>query len=209
MRVLVHSVSEFSRNTNFILTHIPVTPMYVQIPSGVGHHQIRVWRYSARGLRNAWGGGQNRRRKVRTVHNIYIKCSSHYNTNNDPLRTSRHYIRYCRESKKPYLGICLGMQVMVIEYVRSILGRKGANSEEFDKNCSDKAVVFMPEIDATNMGGTMRLGARPTIITPTLPDGEKSLAARVYVRLTCSQYHDYSASITIILTSLFNFILLH
>ena len=87
--------------------------------------------------------------------------------------------KYARENKIPYLGICLGMQVMVIDYSRHILLKKSANSEEFNKDSPDKVIVFMPEIDPTTMGGTMRLGARTTIIT-NLPSGELSLASRVY-----------------------------
>jgi CTP synthase len=90
--------------------------------------------------------------------------------------------RYCRENKVPYLGVCLGMQVMVIEYLRNVVGREGANSEEFEEGCAaeKKAIVFMPEIDATAMGGTMRLGSRPTTVTTKLQNGNASLASAVY-----------------------------
>lgn len=70
--------------------------------------------------------------------------------------------KYARENKKPYLGICLGMQVAVIEYARSILGLKKANSTEFDPNNKIPCVIFMPEGSKTHMGGTMRLGSRRT-----------------------------------------------
>jgi CTP synthase len=77
-------------------------------------------------------------------------------------------IKYARENKVPFLGICLGMQVAVIEYVRSFLGRSKANSREFEPNSSDAdaAIIFMPEGDKTKMGGTMRLGSRRTILAP-------------------------------------------
>lgn len=66
---------------------------------------------------------------------------------------------FAREKKKPFLGICLGMQVAVIEYCRSILGWKEANSEEFvGKEGKKNVVIFMPEGSKTVMGGTMRLG---------------------------------------------------
>ena len=77
--------------------------------------------------------------------------------------------KYCRENRKPYLGICLGMQVMVIEYARSVLGLPDAQSTEFDERTGHPVVVFMPEVDKTAMGGTMRLGARPTSITAHYP----------------------------------------
>lgn len=72
--------------------------------------------------------------------------------------------QYARENKVPYLGICLGMQVAVIEYARNVLGWKDANSEEFDKESAHQVVVFMPEINPDQMGGTMRCGARETIL---------------------------------------------
>jgi len=68
--------------------------------------------------------------------------------------------QYARENKIPFLGICLGMQIMVIEYARNVCGLTNANSSEFDKQTKHPVVMFMPEIDHVNMGGTMRLGAR-------------------------------------------------
>ncbi|KAJ0017766.1 hypothetical protein Pint_11685 [Pistacia integerrima] len=70
--------------------------------------------------------------------------------------------KYARENKIPYLGICLGMQIAVIEYARSVLGLRDANSTEFDVNCKNPCVIFMPEGSKTHMGGTMRLGSRRT-----------------------------------------------
>ncbi|CAL9055616.1 unnamed protein product [Musa banksii] len=72
--------------------------------------------------------------------------------------------KYARENKIPYLGICLGMQISVIEISRSILGLEGANSEEFDPQTPHPVVMFMPEGSRTHMGSTMRLGSRRTFI---------------------------------------------
>ena len=72
--------------------------------------------------------------------------------------------KYCRENNKPYLGLCLGSQIMAIEFARSILGLKDATSEEFDeKNKSKNQVVHFMEDQRTirKKGGTMRLGAYP------------------------------------------------
>jgi CTP synthase len=75
--------------------------------------------------------------------------------------------KWARENKRPYLGICLGMQIAVIEYARTVCGMTGATSEEFNKDDIDNHVIlFMPEIDKTTMGGTMRLGRRATHFQP-------------------------------------------
>ena len=71
--------------------------------------------------------------------------------------------QHARENNIPYLGICLGLQVATIEFCRNVLGMSGANSTEFDENAEYPAVIFMPEISKTHLGGTMRLGSRPTI----------------------------------------------
>jgi len=68
--------------------------------------------------------------------------------------------QYARVNKIPFLGICLGMQIMVMEYARNICGLQKANSSEFDEKTKHPVVMFMPEIDQVKMGGTMRVGAR-------------------------------------------------
>ena len=69
---------------------------------------------------------------------------------------------YARINNVPYLGVCLGLQIATIEFCRNVLGLENANSTEFDENTPNPAVVFMPEISKTHMGGTMRLGTKPT-----------------------------------------------
>jgi CTP synthase len=82
--------------------------------------------------------------------------------------------RYAREKKIPYLGLCLGMQVMVIEFGRYVLGNDSAHSTEFDPNTPHPVIDLMPEQrDVTDMGGTMRLGVYPCKIQP----GTKAAAA--------------------------------
>ena len=69
---------------------------------------------------------------------------------------------YAREKELPYFGICLGMQIAVIEYARNVLGIKDANSGEFDEACANKVIDFMPgQSDDVDKGGTLRLGAYP------------------------------------------------
>ena len=72
--------------------------------------------------------------------------------------------QYARENNVPYLGVCLGMQVAVIEFARNVLGMDGANSTEFDEKTAHPVVIFMPEGSTTHMGGTMRLGSRTTML---------------------------------------------
>ena len=75
--------------------------------------------------------------------------------------------RYARDHKVPYLGLCLGMQIAVIEFARNQAGLPGANSGEFDPASPHKVIDFMPgQSDAVNKGGTLRLGAWPCEIRP-------------------------------------------
>ncbi|CAI5466102.1 unnamed protein product, partial [Closterium sp. Yama58-4] len=82
---------------------------------------------------------------------------------------------YARTNRVPYLGICLGMQIAVIEYARNVLGHTKASSTEFDPASPHPCIVFMPEVSKTHMGATMRLGARDTVLHS--PD---CLAAKLY-----------------------------
>lgn len=74
---------------------------------------------------------------------------------------------YARKNNVPYFGICLGMQIAVIEFARNVAGIKDANSGEFDEVCKNKVIDFMPGQSGTiNKGGTLRLGAYECVITP-------------------------------------------
>ena len=84
-------------------------------------------------------------------------------------------IKYAREKKIPFLGICLGMQCTVIEYARDVLGWKDANSTEFDENTTHPVIDLMEEQrGVTQKGGTMRLGAYPCVLK------KDSLADKLY-----------------------------
>ena len=83
--------------------------------------------------------------------------------------------QYAREHKIPYLGICLGMQIAVIEYARNVLGYKDANSSELNPDTTHPVIDLMPEQrDVEDLGGTMRLGLYPCKVTPN------TLAQKVY-----------------------------
>ncbi|MBR5926808.1 MAG: CTP synthase, partial [Firmicutes bacterium] len=70
--------------------------------------------------------------------------------------------QYARENHVPYFGICLGMQIEVIEFARNVCGIADANSGEFDEICKNKVIDFMPgQSNEVNKGGTLRLGAHP------------------------------------------------
>lgn len=92
--------------------------------------------------------------------------------------------KYARENGVPYFGICLGMQIAVIEYARNVAMIKNANSGEFDELCRDKVIDFMPgqsgEIDK---GGTLRLGAYPCKIS------EGTVLKRLYGEELISERH--------------------
>ena len=75
--------------------------------------------------------------------------------------------QYARENNVPYFGICLGMQIAVIEFARNVAGIQDANSGEFDEQCQNKVIDFMPgQSDDIDKGGTLRLGAYPCVIRP-------------------------------------------
>ena len=72
---------------------------------------------------------------------------------------------YAREHKIPYLGLCLGMQIAVIEFARNVIGLTDANSGEFDEQCSHKVIHFIPgQSEHIDKGGTLRLGAYPCML---------------------------------------------
>ena len=76
-------------------------------------------------------------------------------------------IQIARENKIPYLGLCLGMQLMVVEYARNVCGFEDANSKEFDANTTHPVIAMLPEQERiTEMGGTMRLGAFAAELSP-------------------------------------------
>eukprot|EP00398_MALV-I-01_sp_L67-1_P000115 gene115-301_t len=82
---------------------------------------------------------------------------------------------YCRKNNLPFLGICIGLQMSVIDFARSELGWEDANSTEFNEKTHNPVVINMPEISSTQMGGTMRLGSRVTIIKD-----QNSLASKIH-----------------------------
>ncbi|MBT0723427.1 CTP synthase (glutamine hydrolyzing) [Rosenbergiella sp. S61] len=102
--------------------------------------------------------------------------------------------QYARENKIPYLGICLGMQIALIEFARNVAGMKGANSTEFDANCQSPVVALITEWrdeegnlevrnEKSDLGGTMRLGSQPCQLT------DDSIVRNLYGSSTIVERH--------------------
>lgn len=93
-------------------------------------------------------------------------------------------IKYVRENKIPFLGICLGMQMAVVEFARNVLGLTDANSAELEENSKNPVIHIMEEQKGIDKkGGTMRLGAYPCVIK------EGTLASKVYNAKEISERH--------------------
>lgn len=96
-------------------------------------------------------------------------------------------IRFCRENRIPYFGLCYGMQLMVIEYARHVLGLKGAHTTEVDKKTGHPVIDIMPEqkenLRKKNYGATMRLGHYEALIRPD------TLAAEAYGKSSVLERH--------------------
>ncbi|WP_297316077.1 CTP synthase [uncultured Bifidobacterium sp.] len=105
-------------------------------------------------------------------------------------------LRYARESKLPALGLCLGLQSMVIEYARHVLGLEDANSSEFEPDCEHPVIATMEEqkdivAGHGDMGHTMRLGAYPAILKPD------SLVADLYGQTEISERHRHRYEVNV------------
>jgi CTP synthase len=95
-----------------------------------------------------------------------------------------HAIRFAREYKVPYFGVCLGMQTMVIEFARNVCGLPQANSTEFDPATPDRVIYKLRELKGIDtLGGTMRLGAYPCMLA------ENSFARQAYGSREISERH--------------------
>ena len=91
---------------------------------------------------------------------------------------------YARKNRIPFFGICLGMQVAVIEYARNAAGIPDADSGEFNEVCKNKVIDFMPgQSDSVDKGGTLRLGAYTCCIK------ENTTMERCYGKNTISERH--------------------
>jgi CTP synthase len=96
-------------------------------------------------------------------------------------------IRYCRENDVPFLGLCYGMQLAVVEFSRNVCGMEGANTTEVDHSTAFPVIDILPEqkknIEASNYGATMRLGAYPAVLR------KGSIVAQLYGSTEISERH--------------------
>ncbi|QWC18784.1 CTP synthase [Halorubrum sp. 2020YC2] len=93
-------------------------------------------------------------------------------------------VRYARKNGVPFLGLCLGFQMAVVEHARNVLGLEGAHSAEIDPDTPHPVIDLLPDqYETEDMGGTMRLGAHETDIEP------ETLAAEVYGADSCTERH--------------------
>ncbi|HRV04900.1 MAG TPA: CTP synthase [Candidatus Ratteibacteria bacterium] len=93
-------------------------------------------------------------------------------------------VKFCRESKLPFFGICLGLQCAVIEFARNVCGLRNATSTEFESNTTEPVICLLDEQkNITKIGGTMRLGAYPCGIEPG------SIASRAYKKKKILERH--------------------
>lgn len=93
-------------------------------------------------------------------------------------------IKYARENKVPFMGLCLGMQLTIVEYARNVVGINDAHSIEIDSNTTHPVIALMPDQnDVEDIGGTLRLGAYPCVLA------KDSLAYRLYGTDMISERH--------------------
>ena len=93
-------------------------------------------------------------------------------------------IRYARENRIPFLGLCLGLQLAIVEFARNVLGYEDANSVELDPDTTHPVIALMPDQQGvTDIGGTLRLGAYPCVLD------ERSIASKLYGTNEISERH--------------------
>lgn len=118
--------------------------------------------------------------KLSDVHGVLVPGGFGYRGIEGKIQAAR----YAREKGIPYLGICLGFQVAIMEFARDVMGLDGANSTEFDSNTPNPVIDLLPEqLEVKDMGGTMRLGSKKVIIR------ENTLASKIYGSDTVHERH--------------------
>eukprot|EP01094_Clydonella_sp_ATCC50884_P003283 TRINITY_DN12539_c0_g1_i1.p1 TRINITY_DN12539_c0_g1~~TRINITY_DN12539_c0_g1_i1.p1 ORF type:complete len:594 (-),score=191.73 TRINITY_DN12539_c0_g1_i1:242-2023(-) len=152
-------------NIALIGKYCELADSYLSVTKAVTHASIYLKRRTkivwvdAEDLEEGAAGCKRAWERLRSSHGILV-CGGFGNRGTEGKVAA---CQYARTHLIPFLGICLGMQMAVVEVARNVVGWENANSEEFDPGCDPKVVVFMPEGSKTHMGATMRLGLRRTI----------------------------------------------
>lgn len=124
------------------------------------HHDVGV---DIKWIESEWlekGGGEQ---QLASVDGIVVPGGFGYRGIEGKIKAAQ----YAREHQVPYLGLCLGMQMMVVEFARSVAGLEGANSTEFDTHTPHPVIDLLPEQrQVFDKGGTMRLGSYPCRLVP-------------------------------------------
>ena len=145
-------------------------------------HGVRVnisW-VEAEGISQAFDRGENWRRQLESYDGLLVPGGF----GKRGIAGMIQAIRYAREEKVPYFGICLGMQTLVIEYARHVCGLEGADSSEFNPATEHRVIYKLRELKGIDdLGGTMRLGAWPCRLDPG------STAHRAYGKAEISERH--------------------
>jgi len=119
-------------------------------------------------------------RHLAGLHGVLVPYGFGYRGIEGKIQAARH----ARENDIPYLGLCLGMQVAVIEFARNVCGLVNANSSEFAEDCPHPVIDYLPaQREITDMGGTMRLGKYPCELQP------RTTARRLYKRVRVWERH--------------------
>ncbi|RXZ80004.1 CTP synthase [Paenibacillaceae bacterium] len=171
---LVHRVKSLSKTTEIAIVgkYVALHDAYLSIVESLGHAgidtdaEVKVRWVNAEEITE-----DNVADKLQGVHGILVPGGF----GDRGIEGKITAIRYAREQQVPFFGICLGMQVAVIEYARNVAGLAGANSSEIDPSTGYPVIDLLPEQkDIENLGGTMRLGLYPCKVA------EGSLAAKAY-----------------------------
>jgi len=149
------------------------------LKSACYHNGVRldlVWIHSGKLEK----GDKSEKRKLDKVHGIVVPGGFGYRGVEGKIMAAR----YAREKKKPYLGLCLGMQVATIDFARHVLEEKDVNSTEFDAKTKNPVIHILPGHTADeDKGGTLRLGAYPCVLD------KKSLSYKAYKMNKISERH--------------------
>ena len=168
----IRNIKDITVNIGIIGKYIQLEDSYLSVIESLHHagfeNQVKV---NIRLIDSEKINSENVKDKLQDLQGIIVPGGF----GNRGIEGKIETIKYARENKIPFLGICLGMQMTVVEFARNVLEIKDANSSEFDESTPNPVIHIMKEqIEIDKKGGTMRLGAYPCILK------EESLANDLY-----------------------------